>query len=213
MISFKKSLLLLSLWTAAGVAAATPFSLTGVSFAPGTGYGVDATETSNLSTLLDVKFSNAAFSTQSFSLNTVGQSKTFAIGTVQLAESNNAQGIIESERDFLDVKVTFSFLLPGNTSPFVTANGTAEAGSLPDNDVDYLLTWSPITVNFGTSGKYQISLANLSFDGKTNTALQTQNATITLLAADNAVPEPGSIALFGLGMLALGGLRRRQRAA
>ena len=213
MISFKKSLLLLSLWAAAGVAAATPFSLTGVSFAPGVGYGVDGTETSDLSTLLDVRFTTTGFSAQNFNLNTVGQSKTFAIGTVQLAESNNAQGITQNERDFLDVKVTFSFLLPGNTSPFVTANGAAEAGSVQDNELDYVLTWSPMTVNFGTSGKYQISLANLSFDGKNNTALQTQNATITLLAADNAVPEPGSIALFGLGMLALGGLRRRQRAA
>lgn len=210
MKSFKKSLLILSLWAMAGIASATPFSITGVTFKPGDGYGVDLEETSNNSTLLDVRFSNAAFTAQSFNLNTVGAFKTFAIGTVEFLEPNGHSAIIAGERDLLDVKVTFSFMLPGNSAPFVFTNAVATAGSVSDNAIDYVLDWAPITVDFGTTGKYSISLNDLSF---TKTGLLTQNATITLLAVDNAVPEPGSIALFGLGMLALGGLRRRQRAA
>ena len=212
MTMLKKSLLALSMSLAAGFAAATPFSISTVTFVPGAGYGIEA-ETSGNSTLLDVRFSNAAFVAQTFNLDNVGESRSFAIGTINFAESNNAQAITAAERDMLDVRVNFTFTLPGTNTPFVFTTGTAAGGSIQDTAVDYSLNWLPVTVNFGTTGQYSIGLSNLEFR---NNGTQTQNATITLLAADAAVaavPEPGSIALFGLGMLALGGLRRRQRQA
>ena len=213
MLTIKKSLVAVSLFAAAGFAAATPFSVSAVTFTPGAGYGVDGTETtSSPTTLLDVRFSTAAFRAQNFNLDKVGDAFSFAVGTVHFAEPNAAQGIIESERDQLGVTVSFNFTRPGNAAPVVFTTATATAGSISDNALDYALNWAPVTVNFGSTGQYLISLSNLAF---TNIGTKTEMATITLLQADTAragVPEPGSLALFGLGMLALGGLRRRKRA-
>ncbi|CAN7294929.1 PEP-CTERM sorting domain-containing protein [Pseudoduganella sp. LjRoot289] len=169
---------------------------------------------SNNPTLLDVRFSNVSFAPQNFSLANAGDFQTFAIGTVQLAEPNGSQGIVANEQDNLGVKVTFTFVQPGSGTPFVFTTATATAGGISDSGVDYVLDWAPVMVNFGTSGQYSISLSDLSFTGA---ATITQNATITLLAADavpprapGTLPEPGGIALFGLGLVALGSLRRRR---
>lgn len=220
MTIFKKSLLAISIWAATGLAAATTFSVTGVSFTPGAGYGIDASE-SLTSTLLDVRFSNASFAAQNFNLSNVGDSLLFGIGTVQLAEPNSSQGIVANEQDGLGVTVTFTFALPGNATPFVVTTATATTGSVSDSGVDYVIDWAPITVDFGSSGQYSISLTDLTFNGA---GTQTQNATIRLLALDtntdsdtillqapNGLPEPGGMALFGLGLLVLGGLRRNFR--
>ena len=53
---FNRTVLAACLFTAAGAASATAFSVTNAIFTPGSGYGVDASEATNLATLLDVKF-------------------------------------------------------------------------------------------------------------------------------------------------------------
>lgn len=198
------------LFTAAGAASATTFTTTTATFGIGTGYGIDASEATNVATLLDVRFSNGNFAAPSFALNTVGDFYDFVVGTVSFQESNNSQGILTSETDNLGVSLALAFTAPGNFTNTLLATGTALIGSVPDTALDYTLTWAPLTATFGTGGMYAITFATLAFDG-----VGTQNlvARVTLISAATTppvnVPEPGSVALLAIGMLGAGVLRRR----
>lgn len=204
--------------TALGAGAApVDFDLNAITLTPGSGYGVDANEAS--ATLLDVRFSAAAFVAQQFTLAAAGASWSFQIGTVSLVEPNAHGGITAAELDGLGVTATLAFLAPSGTAQSLTAVGTASAGAVNDDDVDFLLSWAPLTgITFGQFGLFDISLNTLSLAGKRDepTAL---NATITLRALDTApvpqeqqVPEPTSLALAGAALLA-GTLGRRRRGA
>lgn len=192
-------------------AAPVAVSVTTFSFAPASGYGVDASESAG--TLLGASFGSSAFSVQNFVLE-AGEAVTFDVGSVQFTEPNGHGGINANETDALSAVVaTLHFSGPFAGPVGLNAIGTAVAGAVNDAAADLSIDWAPVQMPFGAGGLLEISFNDLIFTGPT-TLLQT--ATITLLRAPEsataaAVPEPGSLALIGAAMAGLAFVRRRRQ--
>lgn len=189
-------------------ATAAPVSVTTVSFAAGSGYGLDANEGSG--TLLGVLFSNAV--PQDFELSMAGDSYTFTVGTFQLVEANSSGGINANEVDNLGVTATLDFgALFGSIQ--LAGTGAATLGAVSDSAIDLTLDWEPVQAAFGSGGLLGITMNDLAFATPTTLA---QTMTVTLIREPvvsplSTVPEPGSLALMGAAFAGLAFARRRRQ--
>jgi hypothetical protein len=198
------------------IAYAMPFSITGGLFTPNSGYGVDSGNNGeNGGRLLDVEFSTTGFAAQNFSLSSVGEFHRFDLGTLSFLESDQGNGgnagIRSDETYDLGLTASLDFGDFIGTRVVVTGAGEALTGSVADPAVDYILSWNPLTVDFGDGGQIRIALETLSFSGNGS---KTQKATVSLLrlpeaVSANAVPEPMTLSLLALGIASIAVTRRK----
>lgn len=198
----------LAVASAGALAAPVPVHISAFTFAVGIGYGTESSESGG--TKLDAVVDNAAFSVQNFVLSNVNDTFTFIVGSVAFNEAS----VGGQERDDLELGATLTFANAlGNVT--VPSVGIAHAGTVNDSAVDFSVSWAPLSFSFGNGGLLGISMNELAFS---STGSMGQTATVTLLRAEDpvgavSVPEPGSLALAGLGLALLGGGARRHLRA
>jgi len=215
----KKILLALAFVSAMGLsmkASANAFTIIGISFNVGSGYGSGSGQ-------LDVSFVSDV-TPQSFSLDP-GESTSFHFGSVSLGEKciNSGSVFVDllacgffgadgNETDNLDVTANLMFSNPlAKTVQNIAFTGALVGpvnGFVEDYLADYAIIFKPVTVKFGDGGSFFVNLSDLYFfkTGQADT-----DVTIRLKSASAAVPEPATLAMLGIGLLGLGMTRRRKQ--
>lgn len=146
-----------------------------------------------------------------FNLPTVGSSNTFTYGSFYTDDFGPDYNDVNDNNDRF--RANFSVTPPSLPAAMVRS-GYPDATAteiIPfiwyvDMDVRVDFDNTPIPVLFGTGGSYSVTFldsATLEQDG--SVPLQ---AKITLLSDSQAVPEPATMLLLGLGLLGVAGIRK-----
>lgn len=164
---------------------------------------------------------------QSGDLSTVGSSWMFTYGffngsaTVRTTTQNGA--VQDPSESFTAL---FNITPPTETYDGMGAVGAVRLGNSNNSSFTVDFDNTPESISFGNNGIYTLAFNDVT--GNSNTQLNL-TATITLTKLEDAVitggnnggagsnainpvPEPGTIALMGLGMAALGLYRRSRRS-
>jgi hypothetical protein len=155
----------------------------------GTGWGTGSGQ-------LDAVFNiDSSLPSQSFSLN-AGGSKSVNFGSVQLRETT----IDTNETDNLQVTGYLFFDSPPVGSVPNPGTAVAFTGSVSDLATDLKITFNPVTVNFGSGGKFKVDFSDLTFKGCESLCV---SACITLVCEPTppptgSLPEPSTFVIWSL---------------
>lgn len=191
------------------------FSVAGQATVIKAGYSVNLNDTDPGLVVHSADVASNPFTTMDLA---VGEHTTFNLFQIWTDESSVNGG---EDTDPMPISVDFSFTLPETLGGSVT--GTTVGGSFWVGFLKFeggSVDWNgPTDLYFGPKGDGHFSIA-LS-DEDFNWGLYginegeywgaTVKATITLLADATDVPEPGTLALFGFGLLGLAVTARRRR--
>jgi hypothetical protein len=95
---------------------------------------------------------SGGFSAQSFTLDAVGDSRTFDLGSVAFRELNGHSGVVASETNGLDIAARLTFTDPFSSLIEMLVSGSATTGSVSDSALDFAIDWNPVQVAFGSGG-------------------------------------------------------------
>lgn len=149
----------------------------------------------------------------SFDLN-AGESVTFNLFKIWTPES----AVNSDDKVPQPISVDFDFTSPGLMSGSVNGNTSGETEVLGFFQEGVLSWGAPLQLAFGAlgDGLLQVSLFDAEFNegafwGLGNHGAKVK-AKIELISEASEVPEPGTLALLGLGLLGMG-MRSRRRSA
>lgn len=193
-----------------GTANATLFQTgdPGGSFDLGSGWvGQGDTYTLNVTWTVDGGFAN-----QAFNLTNAGDTFTVHFAT---AYFGSEYSIGSNETDNLSITANIDLVLPetlGLASIGVVGTVTGNTG---DGAVDVTVDFAPVQVAFGSGGLLNLDLSPVSFNNDHRTDRIYAQFSLGSPNDDQrvAVAEPSTLALFSLGLIALGMLRRRRIGA